>query len=96
MHKYQPPQILELSNSEIPTLCRSHTLIAINTNPNMRFQYHRNIIASIANTQCNSVLIIVLNQPDNVRFLARRHPAANHSFTGLGDLQESSFVLLVF
>lgn len=53
MHEQQPPQHPKLRQSIIPRLHSPHTLLAIQSHPNMRLLYHSHIICAIANRQRN-------------------------------------------
>lgn len=76
------PQSLEFRNSKVTSLDSSHTFITVDTNTDVSFLDHVNIVSTISNGKSDFVHAI-LNQSDNLGLLFRSNSTTNNSFASL-------------
>lgn len=50
MHKQQLPETAKLRDTKITSLHSLHTIVSVNTNTDMRFIKHHNIVGAITNS----------------------------------------------
>lgn len=68
MHQ-QPPQKLELAQCKITRLYGSHSFVTIETDSNVCFSNHGNIVGSVSNSQSYDFWIISFYQSNHVCLL---------------------------
>ena len=95
MHQ-QPPQKLELTKRKIARLHGPHSFVTIETDTNVGFSDHGNIVSSVSDSQRYNLRIISFNQSHHVCLLAWRDSAANYCFASFGDSNEITFVNWIF
>jgi len=90
MHQ-QPPQKLELTKSKITGLDSPHSFVTIETNSNVGFSNHGNVVSSVSNSQSNNFWIITFNQSNHVCLLTWRDSAADDGFASFCYFDEITF-----
>lgn len=90
MLEQELPKELELADSKVAIVNRSHALVAKEADSDVCLKNHGHVIGAISDGKSHCVFVVCPNQLNNFSFLTWRNSAANHCLSRSCDFEEPS------
>ena len=88
MDEDQPPQLLKLGDGKVRGLNCSHAFVAKQTDSNVGFIDHGDVVVPVTDSHSNQTLVVLLDHADHVSLLFGRDATADNGLARLADPDE--------